>query len=63
MGGFLNFMLSQDILGHEHSINYMGDVTFNTKLGALLSIIIKILVLYQLVEKSIELLAMSDPGI
>ena len=36
--GFKDFLLSRDMLGHPISINYKGEGTHNTKLGAFVSI-------------------------
>ena len=42
--GFYNFLLQQDALGHTFGVNYKGQSTFATPLGALITIVIKVLV-------------------
>ena len=54
--GLMNFFLSRDLLGHQISVNYKGEGTFNTKLGAFLSLGILVLVLIQLVQISIDMI-------
>lgn len=47
--GLTSLLLSRDMLGHNISINYKGESTYNTKFGAFLSIGIQVLVLIQLI--------------
>ena len=54
-------MLGQDRLGHHFSLNYKGVDTHQTRLGAVLSIGIKILVLIILGVNTIDLIWMTDP--
>ena len=61
--GFISFLLSRDMLGHQISINYKGNPTYNTKFGAFLSIGIQVLVLFQLIQLSIDMVSMNDPTI
>ena len=61
--GFMSFLLSRDMLGHDLSITYKGETTFNTKLGAFLSIAVQVLVLIQLIQLTIDMLQMNDPTI
>ena len=61
--GFMSFLLSRDLLGHSISVNYRGETTFNTKLGAFFSVCIQILVFVQLAEKVVDLVLMNDPTI
>ena len=60
---FKEFFLGRDILGHSISINYRGNTSYNTYLGALLTIGVQMLVLVQLVQKSIDLYSMEDPNV
>ena len=59
----MSFLLSRDMLGHKIQINYKGNATFNTKLGALMSIFIQVLVLFQLIQLTIDMVQMNDPTI
>ena len=43
--GFLNFMTSFDVFGEPVSLNYSGDTTFKTQIGAFCTIIIKVFVM------------------
>ena len=61
--GFGTFILSRDLLGHAHSINYRGSTTYNTYVGSILSICIYVLVLVQLVDKITDLVEMRDPTV
>ena len=58
---FLKFFLSRDMLGHPITINYMGEDTYKTKMGASLSIVVQVMVLIFLTMKIIALIEMSDP--
>lgn len=51
------------MLGHPLSVNYQGKTTFNTKLGALVSIGVRVIVLAQMVQLAIAMFAMTDPTI
>lgn len=59
----LKFLLSQDMLGHPLSLNYRGDSEYNTKLGAIISIAVRVIVLAQMVQLGIAMFAMTDPSI
>ena len=61
--GFMSLFLSRDMLGHPLTINYKGDTNFNTKLGAFLSIGIQVMVLYILIDLTIDMIQMNDPSI
>ena len=61
--GFVKFLRSRDFLGHPHTINFKGEPTFTTKLGATFSIAIQIFVLIYLAEKCVSFIQMSDPSI
>ena len=58
-----DFLLSRDELSHPVTMNYRGGDVFPTKLGAALSIGIKILVLIYLVQDMTELVEMTSPTI
>ena len=58
-----SFLMSRDVLGHPLSVNYKGSDTFQTKLGAFISIGVQMAVLAQLVLKSLDMFNMSDPSI
>ena len=57
------FCLSRDILGHPISVKYNSEYTYNTKIGAFLSIVIQVIVLVQLGQRTIELIGMDDPAV
>ena len=61
--GFLKFILARDVLGHPITINYKGEDTYKTKIGAFLSIGVQVMVLIFLAMKVIALIEMSDPNI
>ena len=61
--GFASFLLGQDTLGHAFSFSYKGNKTYETPLGAFISITIKILVLINCVQHLISLIEMKDPKI
>ena len=61
--GFLKFFLARDMLGHPITINYKGEDTYKTKIGAFLSIGVQVMVLIFLTMKMIALIDMSDPYI
>ena len=61
--GLLSILLSRDELGHPIMLNYKGDENYPTKLGALLSIAVKVMMLIFLVQKTISVLDMTDPSI
>ena len=61
--GFLKFILARDVLGHPITINYKGEDTYKTKVGAFLSIGVQVMVLIFLAMKVIALIDMSDPNI
>ena len=60
---FTKFLQSQDRLGHPFSLNYSGSETHKTWLGTGLSLVINVLVLIILAQKSIELIYMTDPNV
>ena len=61
--GFSSYLLSLDILGHGFSVNYRGNSTYNTYVGSILSICIFILVMVQLVDRTLDLVDMRDPSV
>ena len=40
MGRLVDILLSRDTLGHPMSVNYKGSDSYQTKLGAFLSIVV-----------------------
>ena len=63
MGKLSNILMSRDRLGHPISVNYKGEDTHKTKIGALLSIGIQVMVIIFLIQRTIALVEMSDPTI
>ena len=63
MKAFANFLLGQDRLGHRFSLNFKGRETHNTWFGTLISLIITILVLIILSEKTLDMILMRDPSV
>ena len=63
MNRLLKLFLSRDRLGHSFSLNYGGSEMHATKLGALISVTIQLLVAILLVQKSIEVVDMNDPTV
>ena len=63
MKGFTKFFLSRDRLGHPFSLNYLGSETHQTWFGAALSMVINILVLIILAQKTDAMLNMTDPEV
>ena len=61
--GLLSFLLSRDAMGHAFSINYKGNGAYPTLCGAILTIAIQVLTLFQLVKLSTEMIEMSEPNI
>ena len=59
--GLLNFLLSQDKMGHPLTIYYKGNQAHPSIFGAFITISILILVGIQLIQKTMELYEMSDP--
>ena len=57
------FLLSRDMLGHNMTIKYKGEGSYNTKLGGFLSLAIQSLVIIYLSMRSTELFTMSDPTV
>ena len=60
---FWKFLLSRDLLGRANSINFKGEDSYNTKVGAVISVGIFIIVLIQLIGKTVDLTDMRDPSI
>ena len=58
-----SFLLRWDRLGHPFALNYKGETSHQTRLGAFLSIGISLLVLIILLQKTIELVNMTDPNV
>ena len=63
MKRFTKFLLAQDRVGHRFSLNYEGRETHNTWLGTGLSFVLNTLVLTILVQKTLEMVFMTDPEV
>lgn len=63
MKKFTDFLLDRDSLGQTYTIQYKGRTSYATLPGAMLSMIIKLLVITQLIRLSISLINMYDPKI
>ena len=61
MGRITNFLLSRDHLGHRVALKYKGSDMHPSKLGAFLSIAIKVITATYLILKIINLVGMTDP--
>ena len=60
---FFRVLLKLDHLGHKFSLNYKGEETYQTKLGALLTIASTVLVGILFVLKATEVIEMKDPTV
>ena len=58
-----NFLLARDTLGYPFQVFYKGKASHETIVGAIVSICIKVLVLTQLIQKTISLVNMTEPTI
>ena len=61
--GVLKFLRDRDNFGFLFSLNYKGDETHQTYLGAIVSLAIKVVVLLQLINLMIAMIQMSEPAI
>ena len=59
--GFASFLLGRDTMGHAFSINYKGNGSYQTPLGACITIIIQVLALIQCLQQSRSMIEMTDP--
>lgn len=50
MQKFVDFIVSQDMYGQPVTVNFRGDDTFRTKVGALLSLATNALIIFNLVN-------------
>ena len=48
--GFLSFLLGRDVMGHSFSLTYKGNTSHPTMVGAVLTIGIQLLVVFQLAQ-------------
>ena len=60
---FFRLLLKLDHLGHKFSLNYKGEETYQTLIGALLTIVSMVLVGILLVLKATEVIDMKDPTV
>ena len=58
---FLRFLRDSDSFGHPVQVAYKGRETFNTYLGAFMSLIVKGLTLVLLANAALEVYLMEDP--
>ena len=63
MGKFYDYFKSYDKFGSNMALNYKGEDSFNTCLGAFFSIILKIFILIFAFYSFIEVWAFEDPQI
>ena len=63
MSKFLNFLKSQDAFGEPVGLNYRGESTFKTWIGALGSMSIKIFIMIFAATQVIDLFNYQDPQI
>ena len=49
MSSFLAFLRSKDIFGHPIQVNYLGDQTYKTNLGAVCTLVIYTLAVLNIV--------------
>ena len=63
MGKLSSILMSRDRLGHPISVNYKGEDTHKTKIGAFLSIGIQVMVVIFMIQRIIALVEMTDPTI
>ena len=61
--GLLKFIRDRDNFGFLFNLNYKGDEMYQTYLGAVSTISIKVIVLLQLINLAIALYDMSEPAI
>jgi len=61
MSKFINFLKSQDQFGNATTMNYKGERTYKTKLGAFFSISIQTFLLVFGVFALLEAIAYQDP--
>ena len=52
-----------DIFGHKPGLNYRGQETHNTLLGAFFTLIVYVLTIVIMVQKVAEIFLMQDPSI
>ena len=63
MSSFLPFLKNQDVFGEPVTVNYNGDATFKTWIGALSSIAIKTFIIIFATTQVIDLFNYQDPQI
>ena len=61
--GFITFLRSFDVFGAPVSLNYNGETTFKTFIGALFSIAIKIFLIIYASNQLLTLFSYGDPSI
>ena len=61
--GFITFLRSFDVFGAPVSLNYKGETTFKTFIGALFSIAIKIFLIIYASNQLLTLFSYGDPSI
>ena len=60
LGGLRDWLVSFDAFGEPVSLNYNGDTTYKTAVGALLSISIKAFLLFFAAQQVLALMAYED---
>ena len=61
--GFLKLLLGRDQMGYEPKLTYMGNQQYRTKLGAVLTLLVQLLVIMQLIKQLVKLVEMSEPNV
>ena len=61
--GLINFLTSFDVFGEPVSLNYKGDTSFKTFIGAIFSIIIKSFLMIYAGQQLLILFSYGDPTI
>lgn len=61
--GFLSFLLARDNLGHPVTLNYKGNDNHPSCCGAILTISIKIMVLFYCLQEASEMVSMGNPAV
>ena len=63
MSKFMNFLKAQDVFGEPVTLNYQGESTYKTWLGALVTLALKIFILIFATTEVIKLANYEDPQI
>ena len=61
--GLINFLTSFDVFGEPISLNYKGDTSFKTIIGAIFSIMIKVFLMIYAGQQLLKLISYEEPKI